>query len=341
MKLRGKIKYYQDKYLPLFTKVDQKLLSLPLEELLELRLCDLKLSLQGGPIASARKRFESEWGKTRFQWKPYYWLSREWFHPEGTNGIAIPFYLAHPTLMALEEAFFLELEGKNTQDILKYLRHEAGHIIDKIYQVRYDKQRRTLFGKSSEKYPKTYHPTMFTSRFVKNLPRHYGQTHPDEDFAETFAIWLNPKSQWKKKYRGTARKKLEYIDQTMKTIKKRPTVCVLKDRLENVATSRMKLKTYYQRKAKGMGLKWADIEKQIITNPEITKQKIKALVIKYAKSKTLTNYELRYLLSDKHSPLLRSSQLLNYSQEKNLKALKKQIQKIQKRIEKKGIYFST
>jgi hypothetical protein len=34
--------------------------------------------------------------------RPHAWISNEWFSPQDTPGIAIPFYLAHPRLMRLE-----------------------------------------------------------------------------------------------------------------------------------------------------------------------------------------------------------------------------------------------
>ncbi len=343
MGAKEKIKYYQAKYKKLFSRPKAGLFNLPVNELLDLRFCDLKLSLNDGPVASAITSLEKEWKKTQFRWKPYYWFSTEWFHPEGTNGIAIPFYLSHPTLMAIEEAFYKECEGKSKSDILKYLRHEAGHIVDKVYQLRYSKDRRALFGNSTKKYPKTYYPVLFSRKFVKNLPRNYAQTHPDEDFAETFAIWLNPKSSWKKKYVGTVLKKLKYIDQTVKTLKSSPPMYLLKDKVGDSKKSRMKLRTYYKNKAKLLGVSWKEIEKQLQYQPveEVKTQKVKALVLKYAKSKALTNYEMRYLLSLKHSPLLRKTQILRYLKKEDQVALKKMILKVQKTIEKKGISFST
>lgn len=343
MGAREKIKYYQAKYTKLFTKPKMDLYALPLTELLDLRFSDLKLYFTDGPVASAITSFEKEWQKTQFRWKPYYWYSTEWFHPEGTNGIAIPFYLSHPTLMAIEDAFFKECEGKSKADILKYLRHEAGHIVDKVYQLRYSKKRRDLFGNSTQKYPKTYYPVLFSRKFVKNLPRNYAQSHPDEDFAETFAIWLNPKSDWKQKYKGTVLKKIRYIDQTAKTLEPTPPMHLLKDKVGDVKKSRMKLRTYYKNKAKLLGISWKEIEKQLTSQSaaEVKTQKVKALVLKYAKSKTLTNYEMRYLLSLKHSPLLRKTQILSYLKKEDQVALKRLILEVQKTIEKKGIYFST
>ena len=43
---------------------------------------------------------------------------------------------------------------------------------------------------------------------------HYAQKHPDEDFAETFAVWLDPASRWRRRYKDwqVALAKLEYVD---------------------------------------------------------------------------------------------------------------------------------
>jgi hypothetical protein len=41
----------------------------------------------------------------------------------------------------------------------------------------------------------------------------YAQKHPDEDFAETFAVWLTPGSAWRRRYKGwPAMRKLRYVD---------------------------------------------------------------------------------------------------------------------------------
>ena len=52
-----------------------------------------------------------------------------------------------------------------------------------------------------------------------HLDGNYAQAHPDEDFAETFAVWLTPGMDWRRKYRDwSALRKLEYLDHLMKTI---------------------------------------------------------------------------------------------------------------------------
>ncbi len=69
--------------------------------------------------------------------EPHFWLSAEWFSPDGVPGVAIPFYLAHPRLEKLERAQMLEVEGGTPDWCMKILRHEAGHAIDNAYRLRH------------------------------------------------------------------------------------------------------------------------------------------------------------------------------------------------------------
>ena len=77
---------------------------------------------------------------------------------------------------------------------------------------------------SSKRYPRYYRPNPASRNFVQHLRLWYAQSHPDEDFAETFAVWLTPRSNWRKRYAGwPALKKLEYVDELMAEIAgKRP-----------------------------------------------------------------------------------------------------------------------
>ena len=66
---------------------------------------------------------------------PHAWLSDEWFSPDNTPGIAIPFYLAHPRLMRLERRQILEVEGGTASECLRILRHETGHVVQHAYRL--------------------------------------------------------------------------------------------------------------------------------------------------------------------------------------------------------------
>ena len=118
--------------------------------------------------------------------------------------MAIPFYLAHPRLEQLERAQMLEVEGGTPEWCMKILRHEAGHAIDNAYKLRQRRRRQQLFGPSYMQYPDYYTPKPYSKSFVLHLDSWYAQSHPDEDFAETFAVWLNPHSDWRDALRRLA-----------------------------------------------------------------------------------------------------------------------------------------
>src|SRR5690606_6795849 len=129
--------------------------------------------------------------------RPHVWLAEEWFAADGVPGIAIPFYLAHPRLIKLEQRQMLEVEGGTRDECMRILRHEAGHALDTAYRIRRRKQWREVFGPASKKYPEYYHAKPYSKNYVLHLDSWYAQSHPSEDFAETFAVWLKPDSRWR------------------------------------------------------------------------------------------------------------------------------------------------
>jgi hypothetical protein len=185
-------------------------------ELMEWRLCELDVSLEGTWIEGPIERLHSELEARDLRIRPHCWLSEEWFSPAGVPGIAIPFYLAHPRLKRLERSQMLEVEGGTRAECLRLLRHEAGHAIQHAFRLHRRKRWREHFGSSTEPYPDYYRPHPGSRRYVVHLPYWYAQSHPDEDFAETFAVWLTPGSAWRKRYMGwPALRKLRYVDQLM------------------------------------------------------------------------------------------------------------------------------
>ena len=224
------------------------------EQLLDLRLCDLPLSLRGTEverrIAIVSRELEAQ-GLTR----PHYWLSDEWFTPDGVPGVAVPFYLAHPRLEKLELAQMLEVEGGDEETCLKILRHEAGHAIDNAYRLRRLSARRRQFGTPATPYPDYYTPKPYSKSFVQHLDHWYAQSHPDEDFAETFAVWLDPTSDWPNRYAGwPAHKKLEYMDRLMRqTDGTRPHTRTRRE-VDPLPKLRKTLRQHYARKREHYGL---------------------------------------------------------------------------------------
>jgi hypothetical protein len=184
------------------------------EQLLGLRMCDLRLDLQRSPLKRHVDRLYSELNERGIRFRPHVWLSEEWFSPDGVPGIAVPFYLAHPRLMRLERKMTREVEGGNANWFMRILRHEAGHAIDSAYRLRRRAHWRTLFGPASRPYRSRYRARPSSRHHVQHLGEWYAQSHPTEDFAETFAVWLTPRSGWQRRYDGwPALRKLNYVQQ--------------------------------------------------------------------------------------------------------------------------------
>ena len=189
------------------------------EKLLEVRMCDLGLTIAGTELEARIAQLAAELDARGLMFRPHYWLSDEWFTPDGVPGIAIPFYLAHPRLAKLEKAEMLEVEGGDPESCMMILRHEAGHAIDNAYQLQRRPTRRRLFGDPKTEYPEYYTPKPYSKSFVQHLDHWYAQSHPDEDFAETFAVWIDPTSLWPTRYAGwPAQRKLEYMDRLMREL---------------------------------------------------------------------------------------------------------------------------
>jgi putative zinc-binding metallo-peptidase len=186
------------------------------EKLMQVPICELGVQLQGSEIEAHVDRVRGELERRALKIRPNFWLSDEWFTPMGLTGVAVPFYLAHPRLARLEKSQMLEVEGGTPKWALKILRHEVGHVVDNAFKLRRRRRRQQLFGKASTPYPETYLPKPYSKSFVQHLDQWYAQSHPDEDFAETFAVWLTPSYPWRKRYSGwKALAKLEYMDELM------------------------------------------------------------------------------------------------------------------------------
>jgi hypothetical protein len=193
------------------------------ERLLGLRFKDLGLRWRGTWIEERLDALFRELEARQIRFRPHVWLSSEWMSPLGVPGIAIPFYLAHPRLMRLERRQMLEVEGGSRGECLKILRHECGHAIQQAYRLHRRSRWQELFGASTKPYPDSYRPDPTSRRFVQHLRMYYAQSHPDEDFAETFAVWLGQRHRWRQRYaEWPAIDKLQYVDELMHEIRRRP-----------------------------------------------------------------------------------------------------------------------
>jgi hypothetical protein len=149
----------------------------------------------------------------------------------------------------------LEVEGGTPEWCMQILRHEVGHAIDNAYDLRERRGRRRFFGNPSAAYPEYYTPKPYSKRFVLHLDMWYAQSHPDEDFAETFAVWLTPESNWRVRYEDwPALQKLEYVDGLMKEIAGQPPINRSKRRLDPLATITRTLRQHYEKKREHYGV---------------------------------------------------------------------------------------
>ena len=219
------------------------------DDLLDWRVCDLRLTLEATELQQHIAQLYAELSAKGITFHPPCYLADEWFCAEDVPAIALPFYLAHPRLRQLEETMVHEVEGDSPGECMKLLRHEAGHAIMYAYRLHRKRRFRGLFGASSEAYDEMYTPRPYCRDYVHHLENWYAQSHPDEDFAETFAVWLTPDSPWRTRYHGWgALKKLHYVDDVMGQIAGKPPVVQSAKRLCHVARLRRKLSTHYAQK---------------------------------------------------------------------------------------------
>lgn len=190
------------------------------EALLDLPIAELNLKFEDTPLVAMRDQLHQELTDRGVKLKPHCWLSDDWFSPDGIPGIAMPFYMAHPRLMKLERKMMLEVEGGTKTWCMRILRHEAGHAMDTAFRLHRRKSYKSIFGNYSDPYPEYYKPKPRSKKYVLHLEPWYAQSHPAEDFAETFAVWLTPRSRWRRNYEGWgALKKVEFVDDLMNSIR--------------------------------------------------------------------------------------------------------------------------
>jgi len=219
------------------------------EELLKVRLCDLGLTVESSGLQRHLTRLHAELAERGLEFRPHSWLSEEWFSPDGVPGIAIPFYLAHPRLERLERRIMRRVEGGNSRWMMRILRHEAGHALDNAFRLRRRRRWREVFGPASLPYPERYRARPGSRRYVHHLGEWYAQAHPTEDFAETFAVWLKPNSNWRRVYaEWPAFHKLRLVDELMGSLRGRRPPVRNRRRVESIAADTRTLAEVYRGK---------------------------------------------------------------------------------------------
>lgn len=255
------------------------------DQLLDMRMCDLKVKLEETPLAARVQRLYRELEGRGIRLRPHCWLSDDWFSPDDVPGIAIPFYMAHRRLQRLERSQVLEVEGGGEDWCMRILRHEAGHAIDTAFRLSRKRKWQSIFGKASAPYPDSYQAIPGSKNYVLHLESWYAQSHPAEDFAETFAVWLKPRSPWRAQYKDwPAIDKLEYVDELMTELRGQTSKVRTRSRVDPVRKIRKTLRQHYQEKRARYGLGGEtfydfDLQRLFSSSPEFSKNKSAAVFL--------------------------------------------------------------
>jgi hypothetical protein len=227
------------------------------QELLGRRVCDLGLRIKGSPLEPFIRQLERELSAKGVDYVPRFYLTNAWGCPDQVPAIGIPFYLANPALGRIEREQTGELE--DGRSIMQLLRHETGHAINYAFRLWEEPGWRETFGPFFKPYREVFHPNPWSRRFVRHIRScpngcTYAQKHPDDDFAETFAVWLTPRSGWRRKYRDwPAIQKLRYVDRLMRRLGARRPKRKGGKLIEPVSQLAMPLAEHYRRRIKDYG----------------------------------------------------------------------------------------
>jgi len=194
----------------LFNKATRKM------ELLTTPVNRLGLDLKRSPVQPHMDRLMILLHRRGIRLKPRFYLGEDWGCVTGTSNIEVGFYDADPLLRELNQ----DVRGwAHEPRVIDYLlRHETGHAFCYMHRLYKLREFRVVFdvkGKFFDTYPATdrFKPHPWSRNYVNPNRDHYAQKHPDEDFAETFGVWLEPMSVWRRAYRNKkgALQKLDFV----------------------------------------------------------------------------------------------------------------------------------
>lgn len=189
------------------------------DALLNTMIPALGLKIEGTRLAPLVAELYRELEAAGIKFKPKVYLTDEWGCPEAVPIVGVPFYLADARLTRIEDEMMEGVEAETDQEIMSYLRHEVGHALNYAFKLYEVEKWLAMFGPYSSPYLEEYRPNPFSRNFVRHIPGWYAQKHPDEDFAETFAVWLTPGSDWRQRYESWGCfQKLLFVDELVREI---------------------------------------------------------------------------------------------------------------------------
>ena len=294
------------------------------KEILDAQLWELGISFEDSKFSGCLHQLNLELESKKLMVRPKVWLSDDWFCPDMISGIAIPFTLMHPKLIALEKKYIGFVEGESHDWFMKLMRHECGHVMDNAYFLKEEEGRVSTFGDHETRYPSSYRPKVFSKNFVYHLEDHYAQAHPEEDFAETFATWLTPRSNWRSIYANwPALTKLKYLDTQMRKLRnKKPNVICYKE-VDSIEESTLTVREYLQLKKKRL-------RKQALNRRSLNH------IASFLHDNETTGIELAAVLKDQRQQLIRNIALKTKTYQYKIDSVVKDLESI---TSKKKLYI--
>ena len=277
--------------------------------ILDKRLKDFKLRSQNLVHKGALERLNLELKSKGLIFKPHTWIGDEWFSPDGVTGFAIPFYLFSRDLLEIEKNVIGYAEGETLSEFYQLIRHECAHAIDHAFFFKDDRDWINIFGNYNKPYPQSYTFKKYSKNFVRHLPDGYAQSHPEEDWAETFAVWLDPNSDWRNLYKNwSCIKKLNYLDSLMGKFQFKRQNIVLNKEIDPVHENEITLAEYLSNKKKHYKLKKKPSVKHLehVAHKSHHGEELydllrcyeSQLAKKLSKELNTTQYQLKSILSD-------------------------------------------
>ena len=172
------------------------------DALLSRRISELGLTMRGSRVERLVEQLYAELDAKGVAFRPTVYLSDQWGCPDGVPLIGVPFYLVDDRLERIEAEMTSGVE--NDVEAMRYMRHECGHAINYAFKLYERPEWRSTFGPFTRPYRERYRADPFSREFVRHILGWYAQKHPDEDFSETFAVWLTPGFDWRAEYAGLA-----------------------------------------------------------------------------------------------------------------------------------------
>lgn len=186
---------------------------------------DLGLPIAGTRLESIAQEFFLELARVGIgRLRPRLYLARGWGVSLHHAVIAVPYYLAHAELSRRHARETGHLEDFHRISLLRRLRHSMGHVFAYAYRIYEQSKWIEHFGSMGQPPAEPFLPRPFSRKYVKHLPGWHAQRHPDEDWAETFAVWMTPERDWQLEYGEwpEALAKLAFCDQLVRSLREAP-----------------------------------------------------------------------------------------------------------------------